>query len=1466
MKRPFLTCLFLSLLTFLNSPLLTQQADFKVDNYTVSDGLANNSVYCIFQDYQGFLWVGTAGGLHKYDGYTFVVYKHNSRDSSSIPDNIIYMMYEDHRKRLWIGTSQGLSRYLRERNSFRNYELPIADPYAKFSAVYRIFENKDSTLHVLFPGQHLFQLDARNDTLVARNFFRETMQRMDGHNMRHQGNGIYKTRITFPDWTFADTLQYKYVINRADGTIQWEPLPDREALMTYGNRSLHLEGGEITLSTVSFDSEAHPSTAAMTLKKISRKNQQLQTVVEFSVDTENLSPPLSPGDTLHLRGNIFPLSWDDDYRFKIRDQSPIFTETKDGTIWAGMMVDHYWWYSSKQFIKKIKRNSGKVKRYMLTEDPPLHLFLDRSDIIWVGSRTKGLYRLDHQALKFPHYIGNSGKPADFYGKNIRSICEDHNGNIWLGGNLNGLYRINRKAGEQKFYQDWAGVTVNNSNLTSGTLNDATIYSIYEARNGSIWISTESGLNCLDPERKQFSYYFYNANNKISNIDMGGIYEDRQGYFWIGANALTLLRLDPPLISPKPNVMDPSSSDHWEVYSKFEENADWYREGEINDIIEDEKGYLWLGASQAGLLRFDRASGLLKGFKKSPGDHRTVSSLLIDRNGVLWYGTLEDGLIRFDRENHSEVQISEAKGLLHNSVMGLEEDNNGNLWISSLRGLTCYNPEENTFRHYSKNDGLQDNVFGFGAHFKSRNGELFFGGAYGFNAFFPDSLKEQSYDAPIVLTDIKINNRAAAVGKNETLQQHISVASEISLAYNQNDITLTFAELDYQSTGSNLYTFMLENYETEWRTVSKERTAYYTNLDPGEYVFRARACFNNGIAKAAEASVRITISPPWWRTIWAYLLYAFAFAALLFGLRRYELNRQQLRHQVEIEKVETRKLKEIDQMRSRFFANISHEFRTPLTLILAPLESWLKDRQLEGGQRKQFQMMHRNGARLLQLINQLLDLAKLEAGGERLQTSRADVIGLLRRIFTSFATAGDQKNIRMMFNDAPLISEAGHTAIHIYHDADKLEKVFVNILSNAFKFTPASGEISVAVSVHDGDEKKLPNISAGFVEIIFANTGPGIPAAALPHVFDRFFQADESETRNYEGTGIGLALAKELVEMHHGDISVESSEHELTTFTVCLPMGRSHLSAKDIVEEKTKESDEKSLAEQTTAIIDDDETQSTTAASHGDSAATNSNNMEKPLLLVVEDHQDLRTFIRDQLAGKYTVIEAENGKLGWEKATEVLPDVIISDVMMPEMDGYELCNKVKNDRKTSHIPVILLTARASRQDKMTGLETGADDYLVKPFDAEELKIRVTNLVNQRRQMREKFSTEMLLKPSEIAMPSMEQQFIEQLTSAIETNIDNENFGVEELGAAVGLSRSQLYRKLQAISDQSPRDFIRRFRLERAASLIRQNAGNMAEITYMVGFNSQAYFTRCFQDAFQCSPTEYRRAHRDAVEKD
>jgi len=703
---------------------------------------------------------------------------------------------------------------------------------------------------------------------------------------------------------------------------------------------------------------------------------------------------------------------------------------------------------------------------------------------------------------------------------------------------------------------------------------------------------------------------------------------------------------------------------------------------------------------------------------------------------------------------------------------------------------------------------------------------------------PSRLQLNRIDINEQFTDYRhLDESARRTIEFDSIAKFNNYPSNLKLPYKNNHLTFYFSAIDWSAPHKIKYSYKMEGLDKMWSTPSSEAKTDYRNLPHGTFTFKLRAI--GAAQKWSEPFEYIfTIHPPWWYSWWAYTIYGLILISIIFQYRRYLLKRAQLRSAVEIERIEKEKILELDHMKSSFFANISHEFRTPLTLLLGPINDLLnRSEGLRDGDRGLLKIMKRNAGRLQQLINQLLDLSRLETGKLKLEVSEGDLTGLIRSIVLSFLSLAESKKI----NYSHELEESSFPA---FFDRDKVEKIVTNLVSNALKFTPEGSLVRVTLQYIQRDEL----ISGYHAALLVKDTGPGIPDEEKEKIFDRFYQASGSDSRNYEGSGIGLALAKELVELHRGDILVESIPGAGSTFTVKLPVSRNRFEETEILKSAGKKA-EPGMPEDQIGLV-----------SNGEDTVVlkDAFKVEKrdcPVILIVEDNPDLRDYISQSLQSHYQILQSDNGKKGFQIALENIPDLVISDLMMPEMDGMEMCHKLKSDHRTNHIPLIMLTAKADRDSKLESLETGADDYILKPFDAEELLVRVKNLIETRMKLRERFRKEFLADTDGQIIPPPEDEFMIRVMNCLKIHLTESEFNVEQMGKELGLGRTQLYRKILAMTDHTPSEFIRNNRLKMAARMFLEGHKNVTRVMYSVGFDTSVNFAQHFRQMFGVNPSEY-----------
>jgi signal transduction histidine kinase/DNA-binding response OmpR family regulator/streptogramin lyase len=1361
---------------YLTLPLIlfSQSPDIKFDHISVEQGLSHGNVNCILQDCQGFMWFGTEEGLNKYDGYKFTTYRHDPDDSLSLKSNWITSLYEDRSGVLWISTlGAGLFRFDRDKEKFFNY--------------------KPSGLTAITIEQIVEFRYGENDVLWVGGYnglFKIALATSMCTHYPHTNQGTpYNWVITM----LVDSSG-KVLIGSRDGGLHIFN-PETEQYIHYRHDPLNpssLSSDKITSLYLDISGTLWIGTDDGGLNKFDRDKKQF---IRYKHEPDN---PKS------LSSNQV---W------------PIF-EDRSGYLWVGTLVGglNRFDRTTEQFTC-YQQDPGQQNS--LSDNSVISIYEDKSSVLWVGTYGGGLNKFDPNKSPFSKYTKKPGNPNSLCDNYITSVCEsNYRGKnvIWIG-TKNGLNKLDHRTGKFITYQH----DPNNSKSIPSNL----ILSLFEDRSGILWIGTYDGLIKFDRDKEQFTQYLHDPDDpgSLNCREIRCVFEDKYNVLWIGSQTDGLNKLN-------------------------RETGQFTRVGQgknTRQVYEDKSGVLWV-ATWPGLRKLNRKSGELTTYWRNreasnyPELNRNISihESHYGADTALWIGTYS-GLNKFDRKSEKFINYTVKDGLPNDVINGILEDSYGNLWLSTNNGLSKFNPRTETFRNYDVNDGLLSNQFTPGAYFINKDGEMFFGSAKGLIAFYPDRLTDNPHIPEVVITDFKIFNEPVAINNEEgvensdvySLPKQISLLEKIELSYIENIFSFEFAALDYHSPQKNQYAYKMEGVDPDWvHTDASRRFATYTNLDPGDYVFRVKGSNNDGLWNEEGKSINIIIIPPWWKTDLAYFIYILVLITSIAGSWRFQLKRIRINHQLEVEHLKSEKLEEMDQVKSRFFANISHEFRTPLTLILGPLQSILT-RVRDFTLSSDLKLVLRNATRLERLVNQLLDLSRLEASTLNLQVEQMDIVPLLRKIVLAFTSLADRKKIALKYKSKVKASSA-------YIDQDKIEKIMNNLLSNAFKFTPPEGKIVVQSGF------TIP--SSDFLEITVTNTGSTIPADKIDKIFDRFYQVEGSYTSDHEGTGIGLSLVKELIELHHGTISVRCSGAK-TVFTVRLPLSHKHYAEDEIIETMPQVEDfaSREISEESleSDIHTDEPDQKTGQFSH----------QEKPFILIIEDNNDMRYYIRDNLEDCYRIVEAVDGQQGCKLVLKENPDLIISDIMMPKMDGYQVCEKIKTNILTSHIPIILLTARAEMSDKLKGLETGADDYIPKPFGIEELKVRVKNLIEQRIKLRDRFNREALLGTKDISYNPIDEKFLYQVIDIIQNQLDNPHFTVQMMSEAIGMSRMALHLKLKALTGQSPHSFVRLFRLKKAALLLKQKSVNVTEVAYEVGYKSPSHFTKAFQKQFGETPSHF-----------
>ncbi|MFC2083755.1 two-component regulator propeller domain-containing protein [Bacteroidota bacterium] len=1456
-----------------------------------SNSLSNNRVRKIFEDHIGILWIGTdGGGLNRYDPATdkFTHCLHDENNPKSLSNNRVFSIYEDKLGILWIGTyGGGLNKFNKTTGEFKHYVYDPDDPLSlSTNRVTEIYEDKSGNLWI---GTDEFQAWDAGFNRYERTTDNFTRFSHDPNNPNSlSNNSVYAIceDRTGALWLGTDSCGLNKFDRKTGTFIHYIHNPEDPNSLSAN----HIE-------SISEDQE--DLLWIGTSAGVSLFNRANDNFTNYLYDPNNFNS-LKPGTVTSIYEDNSGIIWigtmggginkydKNKVAFNHFRQEPNNINSLSSYTVSGIYEDEsgiLWIGTRDGVLNEFDRVNSNFRHYKIsTQDPPFldyyritSIIEDDAGKLWIGTLGGGL-NIFVRNKGFLHDPRNFNKLSYVY-----FIYKDSEGFFWVGTNSGGLNKFDPELlleGKEKFILFQKSERKYNPDLfTSIDLLKKTNRSIASI----LKVGNSKNLNKTFRLQAKTKVLIVSTGEGISDKEMwdyGWIENEKEKRIWsmkfretkfAGGAECNIIQIEIDTLQPGEHKLhflsnDKHSYNNWtalgppeypelwgaEIFSITEEEEKEIKEmldrqvglnpildNSVRCMIEEMQSIYWIGTIDSGLVRFNQFNISYKYYKhdtlnNNSLSHNYVSAIYLDKRGLLWIGT-PNGLNKFDTridENEIFVRYTKKDGLPDNDICGILEDDYGNIWISTRKGLAKFNPgldQQPHVKNYYAEDGLQGNVFQRGVYYKSKNGEMFFGDTNGLTTFNPHSNINTSIPK-IAITDFQLFNKPVEIGSDDTpLNKPISESDEIILSYDQNVFSFQITVLHYSEPEKNRFAYMMEGIDKEWIYPKEQgRWVDYMQLDHGDYVFRVKGSNSDGVWDEEGISLSVIITPPWWATWWAYSIYGLLFFITIYALRRYDMKRVMYKHNLELKNIETEKYREIDRMKSTFFTNISHEFRTPLTLILGPIKYIIKETS-KNDIKKQAGIIKRNASRLLDLINQLLDLSKLDAGKLKLHASYGNLVTLVKRQTMLFESLANRKNIALK-----VIWEKEQ--MQIYFDKEKMEKILTNLLSNAFKFTSEGGAIVV----------ELKETTENSVELKIKDTGIGIPQEEIPRLFDRFYQVDLSPSREHSGTGIGLALTKELVELHHGSITVNSRIDEGTEFIIELPLGKEHLETDEIVEIIDQPKKE---------IIESEEEQSLTETIPR-TEISNDFDDDKMVLLVVEDNRDVREFIKESLGDEYNVEEAENGEEGVKKALEIIPDLIISDLMMPKMDGNKLTSVLKNDEKTSHIPIIILTAKSEQKSKLEGLTLGADDYLTKPFDTDELLVRINNLIDIRRKLQEKYQRAEFL-PSEAdkkKLVSIDEQFMRRVMEVINEHIAEENFSIEEFGVEIGMSRMQLHRKLKALTGNSAGKFVRLIRLEKALKLIKKKTGTISEIAYSVGFGSPTYFTRCFKEEYGYPPSE------------
>lgn len=1171
-------------------------------------------------------------------------------------------------------------------------------------------------------------------------------------------------------------------------------------------------------------------------------------------------------------------------------------EAPDNKLWIGTFGDGIY-----AFDKKTEKFSNSIlcsfSGLNINSDYVNTLFVENGGNLLIGTNGNGLKYIDLKKKKISNYLAGTSY-ADI--AIVRCIWQDSKNDLWIGTDGDGILQIETQPNHTLNIKNYRNNDENQFSLSSNTIN-----SFFKDRQSNLWIATaKQGVCVLKKGSPAIEFYYSDIKGKHSTSILS-VFKDKEG-LWIGTDGegLTLLEESNVTANFFTKSTDGYVGDFVQCIRPTGNGNYWigtYAQGlyhfnpktkkvqnfmnkpgisnsiyhnNIRDIHVLPSGDLWIATWGEGLVFFDMKRQVTKTLKNEPDNpeslgNNNILAISTDYHGHLWLATYGGGLSMYNinTEKFTNYRAEDNPGLNSNYIFSLLIEDNKTIWLGTRNGLCQFDPQTSKFRNIPINnaDSQQNTIvsllkdkegniwagtlkgivriqkdnykidfipeifdsFCFNSAFQDEDGKLFFGGAKQVVAFYPSQIEFKTFTAPTYFTDFKVFNKSIPIAPNGILKKQISFEKQINLEHNQSVITVEYATLKYPSAANITYELKLEGLEVEWHNVGTQSAVTFSNLSPGKYTLMVRPVIAQSHSKIEPTSININIKPPVWLTWWAYILYLFLILGILYLYRRYTLKWASINNQLNIEKFKREQEEHVYQLKEHFFTNISHDIRTPLTLIAGSVNKLFHKSNVDIAEHKDLDTIRKNTNRLLNLTEEILNFRKLETGNIVLQVAQEDIVKFIQEIYISYTQLAISKNIEYEF-------ESSHSKIIVWIDRLQFERAIYNLISNAFKYTSDGGSIKVCIDLKN--EKEV------LIKII--DSGRGIEAKNISHIFDHFYQVDNKIPNS--GFGVGLSITREIINLHGGVISVSSQIGEGSEFTILLHLGKEHLKEVEYVL-APEETDRLSK------YITDNET------------STNTNNIpnnKEYSVLIVEDNPDIRTYLTEILSPLYSVHEASNGQEGFDIAIELFPDIIISDIMMPIMDGITLSNKLKTDMRSSHIPIILLTARTLASSVIEGLETGADEYITKPFDENILLARVNNLLQNRKRIREYISKELIIKPEEVNLNSQDNTFLSNLVDYIEKNIDEPELNIGQMATVMGMSHSNLYKKVKALTGETVIGFIKDFRLKRAAQLLIQDQHYIKEIAYMVGYSDRRHFSDDFKKKFNLTPKEYIEKYKGA----
>ncbi|GAB3338375.1 two-component regulator propeller domain-containing protein [Marivirga atlantica] len=1356
-------------------------AQNKFENYqfrSISEATSKRAITSIIKDENEFIWIGTDGsGLYRYDGLNYIGYEYDYNSSTGIISDFINTLFLDTDNKLWVGTKEGLCFYDRNLDAFTlvNIKEVIENDYGQPASVNSIIQDDEGDLIVGTYGFGLFKLDRQ--TLEITRVATELLQNSD-----FQISSLSKTN------SGSIYVGSNYGLFGLDHKYQ---------------------------ATQVFKDKFQKSPISVSIESLQVDQRGFLWIGTTSNGLMRVKPDID-----NYQFDTFPITQNKILSLIEVEPNFIFCGTEnDGLIIVDEKGKVY-----QKYLHNIQQERS------LRSNSIWSLYEDNENIVWLGYYNKGLGTFNETNNKFNSIEALPNDENSLQASTVTSVVKDQSGRIFMSSEGGGIdifdpakKRIIQVNNENQSY--YAGLDAND------------IQTIFIDSKHNMWLgSWSNGIYLLRNGDDHFKNFNISNTSGLKSNRILSFSEDSKGRIWIGTFTRGL------------HYYSPSEEDFFHFNMTASDGNDIDR-ALIRKVLVDSDNYLWIGTI-SGLYRLQlnaedgtQLTAMQGEMMKAAKNHNSIELILSiyeSNDKTIWVGTDGAGLFSFNKKTNTFLNYDSFPYLDEKSVRAIITDNNNNLWISGGNGLTKLDFKHRKSTNFTKEDGLLSNEFRNNAVYRDNRGYLYFGNYEGLNYFNPEEVLEVENDSHLYLTDFKLFNKSVSLDEeNSPLTKVISQTEQLTLNHDQSVFTVEYVGIDFKDTRKNEYAYFLEGFEDDWNYVGNNTAATYTNLEPGNYLFKLKSVGRNQDKESKILTLQITVLPPWWKTYYAYILYTILLGFFLFFIARLYKNRVKSKQAVILEREKAAQIEKLNNKKLQFFTNISHEFRTPLTLIINPLEDILKNKEeaLSTSVLSKLKTIHKSSDRLARLINELMDFNTLKFNTVSLQVSEIEIVGFVRDIVDYFAEEASLRQIQIFI-------ESTDEQLKDWLDPNMFEKIMFNLISNAIKFTPDGGTIKVKIedktSIGETNLAKAGTSLSDYYTVSVEDTGAGLDKKNLSKIFDRFYQVNNLNKAYYGSTGIGLEVVKEFVELNKGKIDVESALNKGTTFTITFPKGKAMFKEIDFSDKPFKKEH----------FIKNLELPSTTE----DESNTNDDKTKKEhTVLVVEDNNELRNYLQNELKATYKVLVAENGKKGYDLALSKLPDIIITDVIMPEMNGLELCKNIKSDIKVSHIPILMLSAKAMVSHKLEGIDSGADIYLSKPFDMSILKSSLSQLIKSRQLIFNNLYTG-IIKEGTQNTTTVDLKFIQKILLIINDNISKPELNVDFLASKIFLSRSQLYRKIKSLTGVSVNEFIRNVRLEKAKSLIDEGDDNINEVSYKVGFTSPSYFTKCFKTKYGHVPTQ------------